>query len=90
MSIYATMWRLKFPSHGDDYTGCGWIEVIAQGVPAHIGAPTPGFANAIPGLANAMHTESPVISIAGSADLRDLGRGAQQEIDQVVEYIYSL
>src|SRR5713226_2343112 len=37
----------------------------------------------IPGLANAMHSESPVISIAGSADLHDLGRGAQQEIDQV-------
>jgi acetolactate synthase-1/2/3 large subunit len=44
---------------------------------------TPGFANAIPGLTNAMHTESPVISIAGCADLHDLGRGAQQEIDQV-------
>jgi acetolactate synthase-1/2/3 large subunit len=44
---------------------------------------TPGFANAIPGLTNAMHTEAPVISIAGSADAHDLGRGAQQEIDQV-------
>ncbi len=44
---------------------------------------TPGFANAIPGLANAMHSESPVISIAGCADLADLGRGAQQEIEQV-------
>ncbi|MEE9145176.1 MAG: thiamine pyrophosphate-binding protein, partial [Candidatus Binatia bacterium] len=44
---------------------------------------TPGFANAIPGLTNAMHTESPVISIAGCADLSDLGRGAQQEIDQL-------
>jgi acetolactate synthase I/II/III large subunit len=44
---------------------------------------TPGFANAVPGLANALHTESPVISIAGCADLHDLGRGAQQEIDQV-------
>ncbi len=44
---------------------------------------TPGFANAIPGLANAMHSEGPVISIAGCADLTDLGRGAQQEIDQV-------
>jgi thiamine pyrophosphate-dependent acetolactate synthase large subunit-like protein len=29
---------------------------------------TPGFANAIPGLTNAMHTEAPVISIAGCAD----------------------
>ena len=44
---------------------------------------TPGFANAIPGLANSMHSESPVISIAGCADSSDLGRGAQQEIEQV-------
>jgi hypothetical protein len=44
MSIYATLWRLKFPRYGDDHTGCDWIEVIAQGVPAHIGAPTSGLA----------------------------------------------
>jgi acetolactate synthase-1/2/3 large subunit len=44
---------------------------------------TPGFANAIPGLTNALHTEAPVLSIAGSADMHDLGRGGQQEIDQV-------
>lgn len=44
---------------------------------------TPGFANAIPGLTNAMHTEAPVLSIAGCHDLSDLGRGAHQEIDQV-------
>lgn len=44
---------------------------------------TPGFANAIPGLTNASHNESPVISIAGCADSTQLGRGAQQEIDQV-------
>jgi acetolactate synthase-1/2/3 large subunit len=44
---------------------------------------TPGFANSIPGLTNAMHSEAPVISIAGCADLHELGRGAQQEIDQV-------
>jgi acetolactate synthase-1/2/3 large subunit len=30
-----------------------------------------------------MHTEAPVISIAGCADRHDLGRGAQQEINQV-------
>jgi acetolactate synthase I/II/III large subunit len=44
---------------------------------------TPGFANAIPGLTNAMHSEGAVISIAGCADMHDLGNGAQQEIDQV-------
>ena len=43
MSIYATLWRLKFPRHGDDHTGGEWIDVLAQGVPAHIGTPTPGF-----------------------------------------------
>ena len=44
---------------------------------------TPGFANAIPGLAHALHSESPVISISGSAELAQLGRGAMQEIEQV-------
>lgn len=42
MSIYATLWKLKFPREGDEYLGCEWITVIAQGVPPHIGSPTPG------------------------------------------------
>ena len=42
MSIYATLWQLKFPKDGDDYLGCEWITVTAQGVPPHIGSPTPG------------------------------------------------
>ena len=44
---------------------------------------TPGHANAVPGLANALHSEAPVINIAGSADSGNLGRGAMQEFDQV-------
>ena len=44
---------------------------------------TPGFANAIPGLTCALHDESPVLSISGSAELTELGRGAMQEIEQV-------
>lgn len=43
MSIYATLWKLKFPREGDLHTGCDWIEVTAQGVPPHIGTPTPGM-----------------------------------------------
>jgi hypothetical protein len=42
VSIYATYWILKFPRYGDVHSGCDWIEVIGQGVPAHIGTPTPG------------------------------------------------
>ena len=44
---------------------------------------TPGHANAVAGLANAMHSEAPVINIAGSADSGNIGRGAMQEFDQV-------
>ena len=43
---------------------------------------TPGLANAIPGIGSAMHAESPLLSISGSAPLSELGRGAMQEIDQ--------
>lgn len=42
MSIYATLWRLKFPKEGDEHPDCDWIEVTAQAVPPHIGSPTPG------------------------------------------------
>jgi hypothetical protein len=43
MSIYATLWSLRFPRFGDYYAGCEWIRVTAQGVPAHIGTATLGF-----------------------------------------------
>lgn len=42
MSIYATLWKLRFPKEGDHVTGSEWIEVTAQGVPPHIGSPSPG------------------------------------------------
>jgi len=43
MSIYATLWTLKFPREGDDFLDCDWIKVTAQGVPPHIGSPTEGL-----------------------------------------------
>ncbi len=42
MSIYATLWELRFPREGDYFIGCEWIEVTAQGVPPHIGSPSLG------------------------------------------------
>lgn len=42
MSIYATLWKLQFPKDGDYVMNCEWIGITAQGVPAHIGSPTPG------------------------------------------------
>ena len=42
MSIYTTLWQLRFPRTGDACEGCEWVDVFAQGVPAHIGTPTAG------------------------------------------------
>ena len=42
MSIYATLWKLRFPKEGDYHAGCDWIKVTAQAVPPHIGSLTPG------------------------------------------------
>ena len=42
---------------------------------------TPGFANAIPGLTNAMHTEGPVISIAGCGERSGQTRPSQQKLE---------
>jgi hypothetical protein len=43
MSIYATLWILKFPALGDSHSGCEWVTVLAQGVPGHIGTPSEGY-----------------------------------------------
>jgi hypothetical protein len=42
LSIYATLWKLKFPKEGNEHLGCEWIEVTAQAVPPHVGSPSPG------------------------------------------------
>ena len=41
MSIYATLWQLKFPRDGDDYLGCEWIHDSARRSPPYR-SPTPG------------------------------------------------
>ena len=51
--------------------------------PGVVMSTTPGHANALAGLANAMHSEAPVINIVGSADSYNIGRGAMQEFDQI-------
>lgn len=38
MSIYATLWALKFPRFGEYHSGCEWVTVLAQAVPAHVGS----------------------------------------------------
>lgn len=37
MSIYATVWALRFPHLGEYHPTCEWVTVLAQAVPAHVG-----------------------------------------------------
>ncbi len=41
LSIYATLWTLKFPHQGRVRLDCDWVRVRAQRVPSHIGSPAP-------------------------------------------------
>jgi hypothetical protein len=43
VSIYATLWHLRFAGEEEDDVDGEWVDVLAQGVPAHIGTPTPGY-----------------------------------------------
>jgi len=41
VSIYATLWALRFPRFGEFHSGCDWVAVLAQAVPAHVGEEDP-------------------------------------------------
>lgn len=43
MSIYATLWILKFPGHGYTSSSGEWETVLGQGVLGHIGTPSAGY-----------------------------------------------
>jgi hypothetical protein len=43
VSLYATLWHLRFPREGEADVDGEWLDVLAQGVPAHVGTPTPGY-----------------------------------------------
>ena len=55
LSIYATLWALQFPRFGEFHTGCEWVTVIAQLVPAHVGAEVSDpYAQFLPALPNSV------------------------------------
>ena len=70
MSIYATLWALQFPRFGEFHIGCEWVTVIAQGVPAHVGAEAlDPYASFLPTLPNsvAVDLRAVVFIVEGTA-----------------------
>lgn len=79
MSIYATLWALRFPRFGEFHNDCEWATVIAQGVPAHVGAEVPDpYAQLLPALPNAVAVDlrAEVFVVQGNA--KGTNRSAQE------------
>ena len=82
MSIYATLWTLKFPKDGNDYISCDWIEVMAQGVPAHIGSPTPGCGYEIAETVHSMNQSQQAFRLVIKREKR------QKDLFEQAKYFY--
>ena len=79
MSIYATLWALQFPRFGEFHAGCGWVTVIAQGVPAHIGekASDP-YASFLPTLQNSVAADLRAVVLVVEGTAKGTIRSAQE------------
>jgi hypothetical protein len=79
MSIYATLWALQFPRFGEFHIGCGWVTVIAQGVPAHVGAEVPDlYSPFLPALPNSVAADLRAVVFVVEGTAKGTIRSAQE------------
>jgi hypothetical protein len=79
MSIYATLWALRFPRFGEFHNDCEWATVIAQGVPAHVGAEVPDqYAQFLPALPNAVAVDLRAVVFVVQGNAKGTNRSAQE------------
>jgi hypothetical protein len=79
MSIYATLWALRFPRFGEFHIGCEWVTVIAQGVPAHVGAEAlDPYASFLPTLPNSVAVDLRAVVFIVEGTAKGTTRSAQE------------
>jgi hypothetical protein len=79
MSIYATLWALQFPRFGEFHIDCGWVTVIAQGVPAHVGAEVPDpYSPFLPALPNSVAADLRAVVFVVEGTAKGTIRSAQE------------
>jgi hypothetical protein len=79
MSIYATLWALQFPRFGEFHIGCEWVTVIAQGVPAHVGAEAPDlYTSFLPALPNSVAIDLRAVVFVVEGTAKGTTRSAQE------------
>jgi hypothetical protein len=79
MSIYATLWALQYPRFGEFHIGCEWVTVIAQGVPAHVGAEVPDpYSSFLPALPNSVAADLRAVVFVVDGTAKGTIRSAQE------------
>ncbi len=79
MSIYATLWALQFPRFGEFHIDCEWVTVMAQGVPAHVGAEDPDpYSSFLPALPNSVAVDLRAVVFAVKGAAKGTLRSAQE------------
>ena len=79
MSIYATLWALQFPRFGDFYVDCEWVTIIAQAVPAHVGAEASDpYASFLPTLQNSVAAKLRAVVFVVEGTAKGTIRSAQE------------
>ena len=79
MSIYATRWALQFPRFGEFHIGCEWVTVIAQLVPAHVGAEVSDpYAQFLPALPNSVAVDLRAVVFVIQGNAKGTNRSAQE------------
>jgi hypothetical protein len=81
MSIYATLWGLKFPRLGEFHSGCEWVTVLAQAVPAHVGADGPDpYASFLPPLNGSIAKDIRAVVFVTLGAEKGTGRSGQEYV----------
>lgn len=79
MSIYATLWALQFPRFGEFHIDCEWVTVIAQGVPAHVGAEASDpYTSFLPTLQNSVAADLRAVVFVVEGTAKGTIRSAQE------------
>ncbi|MGB8437737.1 MAG: hypothetical protein WCE38_26120 [Burkholderiales bacterium] len=81
MSIYATQWALQFPRSGDFHSSCEWVTVLAQAVPADVGARAAGaYAVFLPPFPNSVANDLWAVVFVVQGAAKGTERAAQEYI----------
>lgn len=81
MSIYATVWALRFPHLGEFHSTCEWVTVLAQAVPAHVGTDGPDpYASFLPPILESIADDLRAVVFVVEETEKGTDRSAQEYV----------